>query len=210
MELPNRAVIDVLTFLLPGFITAGILYNLTPAPRPVPFERVVQALIFTIVVQVLVLPVKASLFWAGTKVIIIGDWTDDTQLVWSVLMAILLGLLVAHLANTDRLHTVLRKLRVTRQTSYSSEWYGALSQNRGFVVLHLVGQRRLYGWPEEWPSTPDTGHFVIALGEWLDEDNKSIPITGVEKILIKAADVEMIELMTQMTQNQTEVKDGRS
>lgn len=207
MELSSRAVIDVLSYLLPGFITAAILHNLTPAPRPIPFERVVQALIFTIVVQVLVLAPKAFFLWAGTSIGAIGDWTDDTQLVWSVLLAVLLGLLVAHLANTDQLHSRLRKLGITRQTSYSSEWYGALSQNRGFVVLHLVGQRRLYGWAEEWPSTPDKGHFVITLPEWLDDD-KRIEMTGVERVLINVIEVEMVELMSPVVQNQMEAHDG--
>ncbi len=206
MELPSKTVVDVLTYLMPGFITAAIMYNLTPAPRPIPFERVVLALIFTIVVQVVVLILKSSLFLTGTSGIIFGNWSDETQLVWSVLFAMLLGLLVAYLANTDRLHSHLRKLGITHQTSYSSEWYGVLSQNRGLVVLHLVGQRRLYGWAEEWPSTSDQSHFVISLAEWLDGDRR-IPITGVERILIKATEVEMIELMSPL-ENQMEERDG--
>jgi hypothetical protein len=140
----------------------------------------------------------------------VGNWTDETQLVWSVVIAILLGLLVAHLANTDKLHSHLRNLGITHQTSYSSEWYGAFSQNRGYVVLHLAGQRRLYGWPEEWPSTSNQGHFVVSVAEWLDGDHKRIPLTGVEKILIKASEVEMVELMSPLAENHMEVHDGRS
>lgn len=210
MDLPSKTVIDVLTYLMPGFITAATVYNLTPAPRPIPFERVVLALIYTMVVQVMVLALKETLLLVGTTVMTIGIWTDETQLTWSVVIVILLGLLVAYIANTDKLHSRLRDLGITRQTSYSSEWYGAFSQNRGYVVLHLNGQRRLYGWPEEWPSAPDQGHFVIALAEWLDEENKSIPLTGVEKILIKVSEVEMVELMNPFVENQTEVQDGRS
>ena len=47
MDIPDQSVITVLTYLLPGFITAALVYSLTPSPRPIPFERVVQALIFT-------------------------------------------------------------------------------------------------------------------------------------------------------------------
>jgi len=209
MELPSKTAIDVLIYLMPGFITAATLYNLTPAPRPIPFERIVLAFIFTVVVQVVILVVRESLFWAGKAVMTIGKWTSETQLVWAVIVAILLGLVVARLANTDWLHSRLRKLGITLQTSYSSEWYGALCQNRGYVVLHLVGERRLYGWPEEWPSAPDQGHFVMAQAEWLDENNQSIPLTGVEKIVIRAADVEMLELMRPSAANMG-IQDGRS
>ena len=41
----------VLTFLLPGFVAAAVFYSLTSHPKPSNFERVVQALIFTIVVE---------------------------------------------------------------------------------------------------------------------------------------------------------------
>lgn len=139
MDVPSKAIIDVLTYLLPGFITAALAYNLTPAPRPIPFERVVQALIFTILVQVGVLVLKVALLALGARVVSMGAWTDEVRLVWSVLLAVGLGLFVAWAANTDRLHGLLRKLGITHQTSFSSEWYGALSQNTGFVVLHLKG-----------------------------------------------------------------------
>lgn len=206
MELPSRAIIELLTYLLPGFITAAILHNLTPAPRPIPFERVVQALIFTVIVQVLTLPPKTVLLWLGSVTVPLGEWTDETQVAWSVSIAVLLGLVLAYVANTDCLHSRLRGLQITQQTSYSSEWYGALSQNKGFIVLHLVGQRRLYGWAEEWPSTPDKGHFVMMLCEWLVDDNSTLPLRDVERVLVNVSEVEMVELMT--TEKKIEESNG--
>lgn len=197
MDIPSKPVIDVLTYLLPGFVTAAIVHNLTPAPRPIPFERVVQALIFTLVVQVLVVAARAGCLFVGSF-LSVGPWTENVRLIWSTVLAVVLGLGVANLLNTDRLHTILRRAGITHQTSYSSEWYGALCQNCGFVVLHLTGERRLYGWPEEWPSGPGAGHFVMALAEWLDGDTR-IPLVGVQRILIRAVDVEMVELMSPST-----------
>ena len=43
--------VAVLTFLLPGFVAAAVFYSLTSHPRPNNFGSVVQALMFTIVVQ---------------------------------------------------------------------------------------------------------------------------------------------------------------
>jgi hypothetical protein len=194
MDFPSQAVIAVLTYLLPGFITAAVVYSLTPSPRPIPFERVVQALIFTMLVQVGVLGVRWVLLGLGPHVGLVGAWTEGVRLAWSVVLAGALGLLLAWAANTDRVHGVLRTLGVTCQTSFSSEWYGVFSKNKGYVVLHLSGQRRLYGWPEEWPSTPGQGHFVMAQAEWLN-DRTRIELTGVKRILVKAEDVEMVELM---------------
>jgi hypothetical protein len=207
MDFPSKAVVDVLTYLLPGFIAAGVVFYLTPAPRSVPFERVIQALIFTLVVQVLLILVRESAFVLGRRVVVAGIWSDDVRLVWSAALALLLGFGIAYAANTDRIHAVLRRMGITHQTSYSSEWYGAFCENRGFVVLHLTDQRRLYGWPEEWSSTPNAGHFVVSLAEWLEGDRR-IPLPGVHRVMVRAADVEMVEFMHVVETQTTETEDG--
>jgi hypothetical protein len=155
MDLPSQTIINVLTFLLPGFIAAALLYSLIPRPRPIPFERVVQALIFTVVIQTAVSGVELSLISLGTQIGSIGLWTQQTQIVWSIALAIVMAGVLAWLDNYDRLHTVWRRLGITHQTSFPSEWFGTLSQHNGYVVLHLSGNRRLLGWPREWPNQPD-------------------------------------------------------
>ncbi len=61
----------VVAFLLPGFITAWIFYGLTSHPKPSQFERTIQALIFTFIIQIFVAPFigvlphwETSLFYA--------------------------------------------------------------------------------------------------------------------------------------------------
>ena len=43
--------IEVLNFLVPGFIAAAVYYGLTSAGKPNTFERLIQALIFTIIIN---------------------------------------------------------------------------------------------------------------------------------------------------------------
>src|ERR1043166_9407234 len=131
MDFPSQTVIAVLTYLLPGFITAALVYTLTPSPRPIPFERVVQALIFTMLVQVGVIGVKFLSLRLGPHVGVFGMWSENVRLVWSVALAGCLGLLIAWTANTDKVHRALRWLGITCQTSFSSEWYGVFSRNKG-------------------------------------------------------------------------------
>jgi hypothetical protein len=207
MDLPTRAILDLLTFLLPGFITAALVYNLTPAPRPVPFERVVQALIFTILIQSLVSSVQGVMLWLGRRLGAAGPWNETVQLGWAIALAAVLGLLLAWSQNSDRLHRILRTLRITHQTSFPSEWFGAMSQNRGYIVLHIKGERRLYGWPVEWPSVPDRGHFVMAEAEWLTNEG-SVVLDGVHRMVIRVEDVEMVEVMKIMQPPPKERNDG--
>jgi hypothetical protein len=197
MDLPSHAVVSVLAYLLPGFVAAAIVYSLTPNPRPAPFERVVQALIFTILTHAIVAVAKGIVLWFGRHAFTLGWWSDDTRVVYSVLLAIAFGLTWSKLLNNDRLHSGLRNWGITHQTSFPSEWYGAFCSNSRYVVLHLAGRRRLYGWPQEWPSSPDRGHFVIALPQWLRESDV-VEVPGVDMILVKATDVQMVEFMSQL------------
>jgi Family of unknown function (DUF6338) len=106
-----------------------------------------------------------------------------------------LGLLAAIITNTDLLHKRLRRLGITQETSYPSVWYSTFQRkNNCYVVLHLIGGRRLYGWPEEWPNFPNEGHFRIAQPEWLVDD-KRIEAKGVEAILVPSSAVEMVEFL---------------
>ena len=75
---------------------------------------------------------------------------------------------------------------------------------RSFTVLHLKGERRLYGWPTEWPSRPDEGHFLIEEGEWLDDDGERRPAEGVAGMVVPASEVEMVEFLSQATPTKSE------
>lgn len=49
-----RTVVDLLQYLAPGFVVAWVFYGFSPHVKPPQFERVVQALVLTVVVQVLI------------------------------------------------------------------------------------------------------------------------------------------------------------
>ena len=185
MDWASSEVIGVLKFLLPGFIAAAIFYSLTSHPKPDAFNRVILALIFTVIGKAIT---EALL----TKYPYLKGW----ELVLTVLIAVILGAGAAYASNSDAVHRGLRCLKIIRETSYPSEWYSTFARHSDcYVVLHLIGDRRLYGWPEEWPSDPDQGHFRIAEGEWLIEESERRPVTGVSAILISVDQVEMVEFL---------------
>ena len=194
MNVGTQEAITVFTYLLPGFVAAWVFHGLTPYVLPPPFERLVRALIFTVVVQGLVVPVRVVSLALGRAFAAIAPWNSDSQLVASILIAVVVGLFAARWANNDRVHWILRKFAFTRQTSYATEWFWAFVENPTYVVLHLEGERRLYGWPEQWPSSPEAGHFAIAEAEWLTEDTR-IPLPQVEHILIPVSAVRMVEFV---------------
>lgn len=191
MSWVSSEAVGVFVFLLPGFVAAAVFYSLTSHPKPGAFDRVVQALIFTAAGQAIT-SVIILLF-----VVVVGNvaWIKDWEFVLFCIVSVSFAVLLAYVLNNDVVHRVLRRIGITRETSYPSEWYSTFAGHKYcYIVLHMKGQRRLFGWLEEWPSQPDEGHFRIAEGEWLEND-KRIPAEGVAAILIPTGEVEMVEFM---------------
>ena len=186
--------ITVLSYLLPGFVAAWIFYGLTSYPKPSQFERVIQALIFTALIQGSVWLFKKGALLIGENFFTMGTWTTEAAFISSLVLAGLLGLLSSAFANNDRIHKILRTWRITFENSFASEWFSAFARRETYVVLHLKGERRLYGWPQEWPTDPNTGHFLITEAEWLLEHDV-VTLENVESILIPVSEVEMVEFM---------------
>ena len=189
--------------LLPGFVAASIFYTLTAHPKTTEFERVVQALIFTVLLKVVLIPFRHCLLLAGRRVGAFGLWNADAELAWMIVLALPLGLFFVWVMNKDICHCWARKLRVTGRTSYPSEWYAAFTREqreKRWVILTLDGEQRLYGWPEEWPDQADKGHFVIDQPEWVIANGSRVPILQTRKFMVPASEVKRVEFLATGTE----------
>lgn len=214
----SSEIIGIIYQLLPGFVVAWILYGLTAHLKPSPFERVVQALIFTVLVRSVVIIFKIVAIFVGENYYSFGNWTTDIELIWSIFLAVSIGLLLTWCVNNDfplflfrkdgkvrcwkwfrRFHEKLAKIKLTDKTLHPTEWYTAFNSTPSFIVLHLSGERRLYGWPNQYPDDPKNGHFIIEQAEWLLDDGSSAPLHTVKQVLINAAEVERVEILKEMS-----------
>ena len=204
MSWASSEVVGILTFLLPGFVATTVFYSLTSYPTPGMSDRVIHALVFTVVGQAI-----SGLLLSFADLEIVGEHSDrmrNYEMVSAISVTVALSLLVVCLSNNDYLHSIFRRIGITKETSYPTEWYSAFSQlGDCYVVLHLKGERRLYGWPEEWPSSADRGHFIISEGEWLIGDDRR-PVSGVSHTLIPAHEVEMVEFLGMEIEDASDIK----
>ena len=191
VSLISSEAINLLTFLLPGFIAGALFFLLTSHPKPSAFERTVQALIFTMTVQIVIGPFG---FLDPEKFPAPWNFPPWPQ-IFPMLVAIILGTLWALCINHDLFHRFFRELGITRENSHPSEWYSAFSRIRSLVVLNFEDGRRLVGWPEEWPSDPASGHFLVIRGAWVDKDNKLVLIERADALLVPVSDVRMVEFV---------------
>jgi hypothetical protein len=189
----SKEIVSLLNFLLPGFLTAWVIYGLTNHEKPNQFERTIQALIFTAAIQAGVWLVKESLIFLG-GLYTIATWGEYSEILTSYSIAMALGLLAAKSIQDDTIYSWLRIRGLTGKSSHPNEWNYLFSQPPCFVVLHLEGERRLFGWPEVWPSKPNEGHFFIVYPSWQTDDGV-IELGAVEGILINAKDVKWVEFI---------------
>lgn len=192
-EVVSSELMQLLQFLFPGFITLVLLYNLTSYSKPSSFKKIVLALVFTSLINLLGKIVEWLLRFREVE-IKVGQWNELPSLVLTIALSVILALVLAYFANNDRIHKFLRRIRITRETSFSSELYGSLL-DKTWIVLHFHDERRLYGWLVEWPSEPTKGHFIIRNPSWIGKDNREELIAGISDILIKANDVRWIEFV---------------
>ena len=191
MAWASSEIVAVITFLLPGFVAAAVFYSLTSHPKPGDLDKIIQALVFTMVGRAIGQGIELAASIFGRDSI----WDARWDLAVSVAIAVTIAFFAAWIANTDWIYAILRKMGATKESSHPSEWYSAFVANKDcYVVLHLKGQRRIFGWPAEWPSKPDRGHFRITYGAWLAE-NAAATKSGVLEVVIPAPHVEMVEFL---------------
>ena len=199
MEKLANDLFDIFRLLLPGFLAAWIFYGFSAHEKGSQFERIIQALIFTLFVQF----AKSALFiiFDNAGVVFHRQSPNFREIedVINFIFAGIVGFTFAYFANRDILHKLLRTAGLTDQTSYPSEWFGVFSTQKMYVVLHLEDERRLFGWPKEWPQSPEYGHFFIVEPSWQLEGGKEeyLGDDGVAGMLIAASDVKWVEFVKQ-------------
>ena len=146
---PALSVLGILLFLLPGFISAIILRQVTTRAKQSDFEKLIEALVLSFVLYLTSLPL-----FGNTLPI---SWHDDAgtykvhlqwgQLAFLFVEAILLSLLYGAVLQHDWLHEVLRKLRITEKTSRISVWNDVLQDIKGsYLLVEMADHRRILGY----------------------------------------------------------------
>jgi len=185
MSLIAKDLPALIFLLLPGFISAGVFYTLTAHPKTSEFERIVQSLIFTALVRLNLHWIKPLLFRASVWRSF-GRWTEDIEFDWSIAIAVVIGLVFAVFSNRDWFHSMIRRVGWGSRTSYPSEWYAAFTIHKDrYILLHLDGNRRLRGWPDQWPDQPDKGYFILAEAEWV-LDNQVALLHQVKRVTVQS------------------------
>lgn len=173
---------------------AWVYFGLTSHVKPSQFERVVQALIFTVAIQAIVVIERIIAEFVGQQWFSLGEWTSESNLIVSLATAVVFGIGVSALTNVDGFHALARKLKLSTRSGHPGEWHAAFCDHVCYVVLHLKDGTRLYGWPSRWPSESSNGHFFIK-DVTRQANGETQLLTEIEGILIDVKDVASVEFV---------------
>lgn len=201
----SSEIINVLIFLLPGFVAATVFYFFTAHQKPNEFGQIIHALVFTMVGRFIAGSVQLLATALGAK----GAWHASLEIIVPTLGAVIIALIAAYISNKDSnksnkdfnkdlTYKAFSLIGLNRETA-NSAWYSSFANNADcYVVLHLKDGRRLFGWAENWPSHPGQGHFRITEAFWLDDDNPNSQNENrrtIYAIIVAVSDVETVEFV---------------
>jgi hypothetical protein len=192
-----KDLIPILVFLLPGFVSTGIV-SLLVVRRPVePFARVVEAVIFTTINLIVFAVLKRLLAHIPFLAIHSKSFFTAGNLALMGFCAVLVGLAWSYEANNQRLFAFLQRLRITIKTTRPSIWIDVFSENDTYVVAHLQDGRRVYGWPSLYSDDPVDRAIYLTEATWLDEGGRSINDPPIGILLDKESGIAFIEFVSE-------------
>ncbi|MDE2508589.1 MAG: hypothetical protein KGM43_15365 [Planctomycetota bacterium] len=203
-DLAGKQVLSLLLALLPGLIASEIIYTLTVREKKDVVDRVIHGLIHTFVIYVIwqtfvsINNMYVEMGWRVVRGLRGQPWTPraSASLIGLGVCAVAWGVFAVWLINSNRLHMILQKIGLTASSSHPSQWYEAFYSMRGrrYVTLNLKDGKRIFGWPDLWPSSPKEGHIFLTNAEWLDVDNLPGDRPKLD-VLIDVTDVSFIEFV---------------
>ena len=187
MEISLEEFLKIAPFLIPGLIAAWVFYGLTSYDVPPVFERLIQAIIFTLLIYV---AINLDEFFTFGK---------------SIGAAVGIGVFFSILTNHDALHKILRKLKITRESSYPSQWYAIFTECSSSVILTLNDDVRLSGWIESWPASQEEGHFLLKWPMIVGDDNNHVDDMVEEGVTFFMVPVSKVKFITFMDTSESEL-----
>jgi Family of unknown function (DUF6338) len=196
--------IPILVFLLPGFVSSGIVSLLVIRKPQEAFGRAVEAVIFTalnlgvffvaktILVHLVslnvtfkhLLTVNSHDFYTAGNFILLGVCAVGIGLVWSIE------------ANNQWLFRVLQGSGITSKSTKNSIWLDVLSRPRNpYVVVHLKDGRRIMGFVRQYSDDAADRALFLEEASWLTKDGAFVNDPPISVLVDHETGVSMIEFL---------------
>ncbi len=197
--MPEKAeALGILLVLLPGFAAAYLVQLLAARRKRTELDKVVEALIFSLVLYLVTLPFfgySLPIAWHPSD----GKGADAWQIfvVWPHLLtlaflALVLGAVYSASINHNWLTAPFRWSKVSERSARSSVWNDVFSDLGGFVQVGMSGGRSVIGWLRNYSDDDETTELFLEDAAWIDEDGNEFSISGPGILLTKSLGIEFV------------------
>jgi len=194
--------LGVLLVLLPGFACAYVVQMLAVRRKQTELDKVVEALLFSLILYVATLPFFGSTFPLHSQTTqssgfdigkIVVDWPHLAVLAAG---SLLLGLLYATSINRDWHMRLFRWIGITERTARSTLWNDVFQETGGYVQVGLCDNRCVLGWLHDYADDPEESSLFLEQASWVvqneDGGDEEIEIEGPGILLTKEIEIEYV------------------
>lgn len=183
--------LQLLLFLIPGFISATILNALVVRRDKKELESIVEALIFSMFIYTLhsAISGQSPVTIDQTEATISYSYSYESwSLLWLIVLSVLTPLGLSFLITNDWHMKLARRLRISKRTARSSVWFDVFYDIKRSVIINLENGRRIFGWPLYYSDEPEKPYIFLHKPAWIegeefiDLDVEGILITPEQKI----------------------------
>jgi hypothetical protein len=174
----------VLLILLPGFLCARIVQSLCVRPKQTELDKVIEALLYTLLVYALFVILTGNQIPVSLTVETLNGrqryalQTEPKKLVLLIVIPLGLALLIGWDSTNDLSGRVFRKLRLTQRTTRSSVWSDVFHEVSGIAQIELEDGRSLMGWISYYSDEPEDASVFLEKAAWITADHQLVPING--------------------------------
>lgn len=214
MKMPSTfQALQVLIFLLPGFVTAAVINFLFVTRKKTELDKVIEALFYSFVnYSIFILLLNRYPDLRPLSVLKQTNNGIETYILeyhsigfLSILaISILMGLFISFLNTKDLPTRFFRSLKITTRTSRSSIWSDVFHDEapHAYVIVNLVDGQRIMGWPLYYSDTPEESSIFLSDAYWVGENNNKIKIPGPGILITSATKIESVEFLWPKEQKQ--------
>src|SRR5690606_7598262 len=189
----SQEILPLIQTLIPGFLMTMSFYWFAEVPKPSQFERTLQALVGTAVIQALLYALEHGSYLIG-HYISFGVWSSTASNVAAMLVGVAAGLYLAYCCNNDLIYSFARKLKLTTKASTEDSIHVYQKYGRSVIVRRVADERRLMGYFGTFPNNKEGGMFLIEQPSWVHSGNV-VPCTGAHAMLVHSSDVRWVEFL---------------
>jgi len=169
--------LQVLIFLIPGFIAAKILGVFIVTDEKKEFEKIIEAIVFSLIIYTIysIIPGKSPIALNQDKETITYLY-NGISFLKLLLLSLFIPILMGWCVTNDCHMKFARFLRISRKTSRNSVWFDVFCDKKAHIIINFEDGRRIYGWPQYYSNTPKEPYIFLYNPAWIltDKNEQSV------------------------------------